>query len=236
VKGGNSGKEVIGQIVTVFDILPGTPEAQQRKLALLANIRKLKNDPGWTWSTRRTREQLEALDIPEDLHVLQPVDLPALARRPSPRSTARSGAWCWSTRSTRGSRSGTGATCSASRRSCSASSCPDEHKTLETSGPAVVFAAMIQSILQDWAARHAGLAGGGDAARPPHDAAAQAGGHDHRHPDGGRDLDGRAAAAGARSRSPSSTSSPCPSPSASAPSTPSTWCPHTRRAGTWSRR
>jgi predicted RND superfamily exporter protein len=149
VKSGKSGKEVIGQILTVFDILPGTPEAQQRKIALLANIRKLRNDPGLDLVDDKEKKQLEALDIPEELHVLQPADLPALARRPFTEADGTLGRVVLVYPVERGLSVWNGRDLLRIQKVLQRLELVDEHKTLETSGPAVVFGAMIQSILKD---------------------------------------------------------------------------------------
>jgi hypothetical protein len=72
----------IGQIVTVYDLLPGTPEAQARKLALLADIRRLGNDRAVDLLDDDDRRALRENLPPADLHALVPGDLPPLARRP----------------------------------------------------------------------------------------------------------------------------------------------------------
>ena len=76
------GPDVIGQIVTIYDVLPGTPEVQQRKLALIAEIRKLTHDAARRWPTKREASSWRSIDPPPDLRVLTPEDLPPLARRP----------------------------------------------------------------------------------------------------------------------------------------------------------
>ena len=73
---------VIGQITTVWDLLPGTLELQQRKLDLLANIRKLVHDPALVVLSDKERADLAKLDPPETLHLLNPKDLPPIAQRP----------------------------------------------------------------------------------------------------------------------------------------------------------
>jgi predicted RND superfamily exporter protein len=76
------GPDVIGQIVTVYDLLPGTPEVQQRKLALIEKIRKLAADPVLKVLTESERRDLDAATPDAGLRMLQPRDLPALVRRP----------------------------------------------------------------------------------------------------------------------------------------------------------
>jgi uncharacterized protein len=72
----------VGQIVSVYDVLPGAPDAQRRKLALLRDIRKLANDPGLETLDAETRRQIAENVPPATLAVLGPADLPAFVRRP----------------------------------------------------------------------------------------------------------------------------------------------------------
>jgi hypothetical protein len=76
------GDDVIGQIVTIHDLLPGTPEAQQRKLATIARIRKLIDDPAVASLSEKDRAELARATPPAQLAALTPHDLPPLARRP----------------------------------------------------------------------------------------------------------------------------------------------------------
>ena len=55
---------------------------QARKLALLAQIRKLTHDPALEALNEKERKQIAQIDIPDDLRVLTPEDVPSLARRP----------------------------------------------------------------------------------------------------------------------------------------------------------
>ena len=95
--------QVIGDIMTVWDLLPGRPEVQQRKLALLADIRKATDDPAL--------ELLEDEGAREPAQACAPPKRCASSRRricrrwpaaPSPRSTARWGGCCSSIRPSRG--------------------------------------------------------------------------------------------------------------------------------------
>jgi len=139
---------VIGQITTVWDLLPGTPEVQQRKLDLIANIRKLAHDPALETLSDEDRARLAKVDPPEGLHLLSPGDLPELARRPFTEADGTVGRVVlvypveerlsvWNGRDLLEIASvlqyldlGNG-------------------KVLETSGSAVVFGAMLRSILHD---------------------------------------------------------------------------------------
>ncbi|HVZ73808.1 MAG TPA: MMPL family transporter [Polyangia bacterium] len=75
-------RPVIGQVVTIYDILPGTPELQKQKLATLDEIRKLTRDPALATLNQKDRDEIERLRPPEDLRPLGPQDLPPIARRP----------------------------------------------------------------------------------------------------------------------------------------------------------
>jgi predicted RND superfamily exporter protein len=72
----------VGQIVSVYDVLPGTPDVQRRKLALLRDIRKLANDPGLATLDAETRRRIHENMPPARLAALGPGDLPPLVRRP----------------------------------------------------------------------------------------------------------------------------------------------------------
>jgi predicted RND superfamily exporter protein len=75
-------RPVIGQIVTIYDVLPGPPEVQREKLELLRQIRKLARDPALALLADDKRAEIERLTPPADLRELVPADLPPLARRP----------------------------------------------------------------------------------------------------------------------------------------------------------
>ncbi|HVR64437.1 MAG TPA: MMPL family transporter, partial [Polyangia bacterium] len=75
-------RPVIGQVATVYDVLPGTPEVQARKLALLGEIRRLTDDPALQTLSDKQRDDVARLRPPDNLRVLEPRDLPPLARRP----------------------------------------------------------------------------------------------------------------------------------------------------------
>jgi hypothetical protein len=144
----NKAERVIGRIVTINDILPGTPEVQARKLALLASIRKLVHDPSLEALSDKERKQLAQIDVPEDLRVLGPVDVPSLARRPFTEVDGTIGRVVlvypvdqhlsvWNGKD-------------LLRISNVLQYLKlDDGTILETSGSAVVFAAMIRSILRD---------------------------------------------------------------------------------------
>ena len=76
------GTDAIGQIVTIFDLLPGPPEVQRRKLEVLAQIRKLTHDPALVVLNEKEKADLAKIDPSPDLRELGPMDLPA--DRPPP--------------------------------------------------------------------------------------------------------------------------------------------------------
>jgi predicted RND superfamily exporter protein len=76
------GPDVIGQIVTIYDFLPGAPDVQRRKLALIAQIDKLRHDKALDLLTADERKKLDRIDPPANLRELGPRDLPEIARRP----------------------------------------------------------------------------------------------------------------------------------------------------------
>ncbi|HEY8926690.1 MAG TPA: MMPL family transporter [Polyangia bacterium] len=139
---------VIGQITTVWDLLPGTPEVQQRKLDLIASIRKLAHDPALAALSDEDRARLAKVDPPEGLHVLLPRDLPALARRPFTEADGTVGRVVLVYPVEKGLSVWNG-------RDLLEVASVLQHlhlangKVLETSGSAVVFGAMLRSILHD---------------------------------------------------------------------------------------
>jgi predicted exporter len=142
-------EHVIGRVVTINDVLPGAPALQARKLALLEQIRKLTHDPALAALDEKERRQIAQLDIPENLRVLEPKDVPSLARRPFTEADGTIGRVVlvypiekhlsvWNGRDL--------------LRICNVLQylhLPELGKTIVTSGSAVVFAAMIRSILHD---------------------------------------------------------------------------------------
>jgi predicted RND superfamily exporter protein len=142
------GDDVIGQIVTVFDLLPGPPEVQKRKLDLLAQIRKLTHDPALAVLTDKEKADLAKVDPAPDLHELGPMDLPAIARRPFTEVDGSVGkvvlvyppehsVSVWNGRDL------------LRIASVLQEIKLDNGKVIETSGFAVVFGSMIRSVLRD---------------------------------------------------------------------------------------
>jgi uncharacterized protein len=139
---------VIGQISTIWDLLPGPPDVQKQKLAILANIRKLAHDPALEALDEKDRAKLAKIDPPATLHELAPADLPPIARRPFTEvdgSIGRvvlvypieEGLSVWNGRDLL-------EIATVLQRIKLATG-----KVIETSGSAVVFGAMIRSILHD---------------------------------------------------------------------------------------
>jgi uncharacterized protein len=134
--------------VTIFDLLPGAPEVQRRKLDLLAQIRKLTHDPALVVLNDKERADLAKIDPSPELHELAPMDLPPLARRPFTEVDGtvgrvvlvyppETGISVWNGR--------------ALLRIASVlqNIRLDNGKVIETSGYAVVFGSMIRSVLHD---------------------------------------------------------------------------------------
>jgi hypothetical protein len=142
-------KPVIGSIVTVYDLLPGTPEVQARKLAMLAKIHKLVHDPALDVLTADERKKIDDLDPPARLHVLTPEELPPLAQRPFTEADGTAGRVVLVYPVEHGLSVWSGRDLLRISRVLQVLHLEDEHKTIDTSGSAVVFAAMIRSVLRD---------------------------------------------------------------------------------------
>jgi predicted RND superfamily exporter protein len=72
---------LIEEIVTIQHFLPGTPEEQKAKLAVLERIRDRMTPRVLHDVTDEERRRLEEMKPPEDLGVVQPKDLPPLIKR-----------------------------------------------------------------------------------------------------------------------------------------------------------
>ena len=141
------GDDVIGEIATIYDLLPGTPEQQRHKLDLIASIKKLLKDPALEVLTPKERKQFDAVNPPEDLRILQPADLPPTARRLFTEADGTVGrvvlvypgaVSIWR-----------GLDLLRIAKVLQNIHLEKEGKTIETSGSAVVFGAMIRSIVHD---------------------------------------------------------------------------------------
>jgi uncharacterized protein len=142
------GPDVIGQVVTVYDLLPGLPEVQARKLGLIAQIRKLTHDPSLTILSDKERADINKVDPPAGLHQLGPMDLPPFARRPFTEGDGTVG------RVVLVYPPETGISVWSGRDLLKIASVLQylhlpNGKVLATSGSAVVFGAMIRSVLHD---------------------------------------------------------------------------------------
>jgi predicted RND superfamily exporter protein len=142
-------EHVMGQIITINDILPGTAEAQQRKLAFLHDIRKLTHDPALESASEKERKQIEQIDIPASLRVLAPEDVPPLIRRPFTEVDGSIGRVVLVYPVEKNLSVWNGRDLLRIARVLQYIPLPEFHKTLATSGSAVVFAGMIRSVLHD---------------------------------------------------------------------------------------
>ena len=74
--------QLVAEVATIYDLLPGTVEEQKAKLAVLDRIReRLTPRVISTQDTEEEKKKLEDMKPPESLRVLEPKDLPALMRR-----------------------------------------------------------------------------------------------------------------------------------------------------------
>jgi len=142
------GPDVIGQITTVYDLLPGPPDVQQRKLELLKQIRKMVHDPALEVLTADEKKQITQIDPPADLHELGPLDLPPLARRPFTEVDGSIGRVVLVYPIEVGLSVWNGKDLLRIAGVLQYLHLPNG-KVIETSGSAVVFGAMIRSILHD---------------------------------------------------------------------------------------
>jgi predicted RND superfamily exporter protein len=142
-------EHVIGEVVTFNDILPGTPEVQQRKIALLKEIRKLAHDPILEAASEKERKQIEQIDVPDDLRVLGAMDVPALARRPFTEVDGTVGRVVLVYPIEEHFSVWNGLDLLRMADVLQYLHLPEENKTVATSGSAVVFSSMIRSILHD---------------------------------------------------------------------------------------
>jgi uncharacterized protein len=142
------GPDVIGQVVTIYDLLPGLPEVQQRKLGLIKQIRKLTHDPALTVLNDKERADIAKVDPPDGLHELQPLDLPAFARRPFTEGDGTVGRVVLVYPPDKGISVWSGRDLLKIASVLQYLHLPNG-KVIETSGSAVVFGAMIRSVLHD---------------------------------------------------------------------------------------
>ncbi len=76
------GERLIGDVRTIDDFLPGSREVQDQKLAVLADIRELIDDPAIKLLDDDQRKKLQELRPPEGLRPVYAEDLPAQIRQP----------------------------------------------------------------------------------------------------------------------------------------------------------
>jgi uncharacterized membrane protein YdfJ with MMPL/SSD domain len=142
------GPDVIGDVVTVYDMLPGAPDVQRHKLDLIAQIRKLTHDPALTALNEKEKADLAKIDPPDDLHQLQPGDLPPLARRPFTETDGAIGRVVLVYAALHGISVWNGRDLLRIASVLQYLHLPNG-KIIQTSGTAVVFGAMIRSVLHD---------------------------------------------------------------------------------------
>jgi predicted RND superfamily exporter protein len=142
------GNDVIGQVVTIYDLLPGPPEVQRRKLELIKQIDKLTHDKALELLTADEKKKLAQIDPPTDLKELSPMDLPPLARRPFTEVDGSVGKPVLVYPPEEGLSVYNGRDLLRIASVLQFLHLPDG-QVIETSGSAVVFGAMIRSILHD---------------------------------------------------------------------------------------
>ncbi len=142
------GPRVIGDIVTVWDLLPGRPDVQQRKLALLADIRKATDDPSLELLEQKERDDVRRLRPPDTLRALVPADLPPLARRPFTEVDGSLGRVLLIYPPEQGVTVYDGRVLLRIAAVLQRITLPDGRE-VESSGSAVIFASMIRSVLRD---------------------------------------------------------------------------------------
>ncbi len=142
------GPDVIGQVVTVYDLLPGLPEVQQRKLGLIKQIRKLTHDPALAVLNDKERADIAKVDPPDGLRELAPLDLPPFARRPFTEGDGTVGRVVLVYPPDTGISVWSGRDLLKIAAVLQYLHLPNG-KVISTSGSAVVFGAMIRSVLHD---------------------------------------------------------------------------------------
>ncbi len=141
-------RPMIGNILTIYDVLPGTPAEQRRKLQLLAEIRKLTHDPAIELLTPAQRADVARLSPPDNLRELTPQDLPPLARRPFTENDGSIGRPVLVYHSDKNVSMWDGRDLLAIARVLERLPLPDGD-TIETAGTPMVFGAMLRSVLRD---------------------------------------------------------------------------------------
>lgn len=142
------GPNVIGQMVSVADLLPGTEQQQRSKLALIEQIRKLVNDPAAASLEAQARARLEEIRPPENLGILGANDLPPIARRPFTEADGSVGKVLLLYPPERGLSVWDGHALLRIASVVQNIPLPDG-RVIASSGSAVVFASMLRSVLHD---------------------------------------------------------------------------------------
>jgi hypothetical protein len=142
------GPDVIGEMYAVDDLLPGPAEVQVRKLALLADIRRAVDHPTLEVLEGDERRRLQEVRPPDDLRVVGATDLPPLALRPFTEADGSVGKVLLAYPVEKGLSVYDGRALLRIANVLARLSLPDG-RHLDTSGNAVVFSAMIRSILRD---------------------------------------------------------------------------------------
>jgi predicted RND superfamily exporter protein len=141
------GRPLIGAVTTLDDFLPGDAATQQKKLELLADLRRTIDSPDLQLASDEERQKLRDLRPPETLRVVNDADLPEAVRRPFTESDGTLGrvvlvyhaeyVSVWDGRN-------------LMRIADLIGEIPlDDGTVVRSSGHAVVFAAMIRSIVHD---------------------------------------------------------------------------------------
>jgi len=141
-------RHLIGNILTIYDVLPGDPASQQRKLQLLAEIRKLAHDPSIELLSEKQQADVARLAPPDDLRTLMPQDLPPLARRPFTENDGTIGRLVLVYHAEKNVSMWAGHDLLAIAHVLERLPLPDGD-TIETSGTPMVFGAMLRSVLHD---------------------------------------------------------------------------------------
>jgi predicted RND superfamily exporter protein len=142
------GPPVIGSIVTLDEVLPGSPEVQRRKLRILDEIRALVNDPALEAAPEADRQRLREIEPPPDLRVLTPADVPPLALRPFTERDGSLGRVMLVYLAETGVSVWNGNDLIRIAQVLQKIELPGG-RSVESSGSAVVFSAMLRSILRD---------------------------------------------------------------------------------------
>ncbi|HMC95937.1 MAG TPA: MMPL family transporter, partial [Polyangia bacterium] len=127
---------------------PGLPEVQRRKLELIKQIRKLTHDPALTILNDKERADIAKVDPPDGLRELVPLDLPAFARRPFTEGNGTVGRVVLVYPPETGISVWSGRDLLKIAAVLQYLHLPNG-KVIATSGSAVVFGAMIRSVLHD---------------------------------------------------------------------------------------